>query len=552
MIPAIQYRRVSTKEQDDKGFSPETQDHDNRTYAERNGLAIVADFFDDESGMILERPGFTAAREFLTEHSIKVIIAHNNDRITRHPVHYSLLRDEWEMMGVELHYSLRGKISFDFGGQVSEDIYGRFAKEWWRTLLERTRKGKRTKVSQGNVIVSQRPPYGYRFAGDQLVIIEEEAGTIRLIFGLYVINGYSTAKIAQYLTQKRVPTHADLYGKSAKKNGYGIWLPRTVYQILSNETYAGVWYWGKRRRQKQIIDGKRRIKWIDAPRPEWIAVDVPAIVDRAIWEKAQERFTTNRERAARNMRHRYLLSKRLTCDHCDHRLYCQAENGQTRYKYYYCSSRQHKQFPGFEWCALPFLRVDRFDDAMWYWLKKVLSDPEYLGEIIEASLETDTGEYEAMSTELEEIQRRIASKERELKRLLLAFAQSDDDDTSDIEAVRTEVKTDLKELKERERALVSVLANVAPVDKTLAFSQEFYLFQQGLDLRDDEPFEIRAAWIDAVDLTARVESREGQKFAHIKCLLKDDLLAIANGTVWSIPRNVLTISHTLNLTELGV
>lgn len=551
MIPAIQYRRVSTKEQDDRGFSPETQDHDNQTYAQRNGFVIVADFFDDESGMILDRPGFTAARQYLVENGIGVLISHNNDRVTRDPVHYTILRDEWERRGVELHYSTRGKINFDFGGQVSEDIYGRFAKEWWRTLLERTRKGKRTKAEEGNVIVAQRPPYGYILIDGKLVIHEEEAQVIRQIFKLYLIDGYSTARIAAHLTQMRVPTYADLYG-GGKKNGYGVWLPRTVQQILSNETYCGVWYWGKKRRQTIIVDGQKRIRWIDAPRLEWIPVEVPAIIDRPIWERVQQRFEINRERAYRNMRHQYLLSKRLTCADCNHKLYCQAESGGAQYKYYYCSSRQRKQFPGFEWCTLPFFRVDRFDNGIWHWIKKLLSDPEYLSQIIEASLETNTGQFETISAGLDEVKKRIANKERELKRLLVAFAQSSDDDISDIEAVRAEIKAELAGLKEREQTLITSLSQTLPFDRTLAFSEQFFVFQQGLEVEDDEPFEIRSAWIDALDLTAKVEVRDSQKLAHIKCVLRDDMLAIANGTGWSIPHNAITISHTLNLSELGV
>jgi hypothetical protein len=63
--------------------------------------------------------------------------------------------------------------------------------------------------------------------------------------------------------------------------------------MLHNETYAGVWYYGKYKK----VDGKR----VQNPPPStWLAVEVPSIVDRQTWEKAQVIMKENHNNAKRN------------------------------------------------------------------------------------------------------------------------------------------------------------------------------------------------------------------------------------------------------------
>lgn len=549
MKPAIQYRRVSTKEQDDRGYSPEVQDTDNQAYAARNGLVIVADFFDDESGMTLERPGFTAALRYMAANDITAIIAHNNDRITRHPLHYAMLRDEWEQNKIELHYSMRGQVSFDFGGQVSEDIYGRFAKEWWKRILELTRAGKRKKVSSGKVIVAQRPPYGYRLENDALVIVEEEARIIRLIFQMY-LDGNSMQAIAEHLTGLNIPTHADLHTKTGprKKSHYGFWHHKTIRQILTNETYRGVWYWGKTRKQKYLdAEGKRKQKTIYIPRDEWISVPVPAIIDDVTWQRVQKKLVTNRERAARNTRHEYLLARRIRCGFCGKGVYAIRRNGDKLY--YYCSSHQEKKFPGHHKCGLHYHRADNIEAHVWFWIKFILQDPNYLIQIIEAAFENETNEQVALTAEIERTEAAIAQRETELKRLLRTFAG--EEDAADIKAVRDEIKAEIEQLKlTRERLDARAIDQQNSRDITLELSTAYYRFQDGLFRYNNEPFEIRKNWVEALDVTMVLGYQQDNDLARINCEVTRELyelLSIAGKPPRSIPRN---LTWTINLKEL--
>jgi site-specific DNA recombinase len=105
----ISLRRVSTDEQAEKGFSLPTQLKEIQAYAAKNSIELVADFYDDFTGSSLDRPGLTGARQWLRTGRADCIICLDSDRLTREPAHYMLLRDEFNSLGVELHYAKRGK-----------------------------------------------------------------------------------------------------------------------------------------------------------------------------------------------------------------------------------------------------------------------------------------------------------------------------------------------------------------------------------------------------------------------------------------------------------
>ena len=73
------------------------------------------------------------------------------------------------------------------------------------------------------------PLLGYDLNEDgNLMINEEEAKTVRLIFFMYLY-GFSTTKIAETLTQLNLST----------KKGNTTWYPASIYSILQNERYCG-------------------------------------------------------------------------------------------------------------------------------------------------------------------------------------------------------------------------------------------------------------------------------------------------------------------------
>lgn len=89
--------------------------------------------------------------------------------------------------------------------------------------------GIRQSSNRGHVKLNHTQFLGYgRDEDGQLVVIEEEAKIVRLIFDLY-LQGHGCRKIKRYLEENRIPT---VTGKSE-------WSTSTIDRILSSEKYVG-------------------------------------------------------------------------------------------------------------------------------------------------------------------------------------------------------------------------------------------------------------------------------------------------------------------------
>jgi hypothetical protein len=94
----------------------------------------------------------------------------------------------------------------------------------------------------------------------------------------------SLSAIAEKLTEMGIPTYLNSRDAAAVTARWGAdrWSTESIRRILVNETYAGLWHWGKG-------NGSSR-----KPRSAWVPVEVPAIVTYETWKAAQQRLAANR------------------------------------------------------------------------------------------------------------------------------------------------------------------------------------------------------------------------------------------------------------------
>lgn len=495
-MKTIVYLRVSTKDQTDRGYSIPTQLRDCETYATRNGMEVVKVYTEDESGLILERSELSKVRRDFRQGVAAALLVHESDRLTRVPAHSILLRDELEGQGIGLHYALRGQVHFDdMGHQISEDIRARFAREEVKKIVERTSRGKRGKVEKGFVIVAQRPPYGYATIDGKLTIIEAEADVVRLIFRLY-LQGWSVRKISAHLSEKRIPSPADSNGKMYKVRAYGVWSKTLVRNILSRETYTGVWYWGKTTRRYTLTpNGQRHVVISPAPRENWIPVEVPAIIDTATFEAAQKQIEYNIKMSSRATKREYLMAKRLNCT-CGAAVYAEAKHVAGKvFLYYFCSSRHSgSTVPP---CGTPYFRVERVDAGAWQYVKELLTDPNRMLHLIETYLAEMKETAFNPAAEIAERQVKIFEAERALERLARLYIRGQQDEAV-FNKLRAELDTEIATLRSEIEEL-SPLVMAGNRDDLMELAGVIREYEAIL-LRQDEPFEIRKAWVDAFDL----------------------------------------------------
>jgi site-specific DNA recombinase len=156
--------------------------------------------------------------------------------------------------------------------------------------------------------------YGYHYvkktstAPATLAINEEQAAVVRSIFAMFASGNYGLVTISRHLEERRILTC----------KGRQRWDNDRIKSILKNETYTGTRYFNRiihatdaNREGKKVVRGQ----WILRDRSDWIAVKVPAIVSRELFDKVQERLQKHDARYCQPVTH-YLLSGLVQCGLC--------------------------------------------------------------------------------------------------------------------------------------------------------------------------------------------------------------------------------------------
>ena len=361
-----------------------------RSYSHERGYTVAAEFAEEFTGARLDRPELNKLRELVGQDSINAIIVYDLDRLARKSVYQMLIEEEFNRQGANVEY-VNGQYEDSDEGRLQKQIKSSIAEYEKAKILERSKRGKFGKAKSGFVVVGPRPPYGYAVKSEPhkawLEVNEEEAQIVRLVYQWYLRgkergSPLSIRGVAKELCALQIPTRGDKFANVAKKQACGVWAPATVIHILKNEAYAGIWYYGK---TKMISDGKESTrtpkpkcglgKQVAVAREDWIAVNVPHIIERTDWEAAQARMKANKRilngRPANNP---YLLSRRLRCSRCGYGV-----RGQVIMKkhfYYHCNGKRQLVAR----CDLPSFRGDWVDAAVWQWVKDLLQNPRIVAE----------------------------------------------------------------------------------------------------------------------------------------------------------------------------
>src|SRR5258708_10267994 len=288
------YARVSSEVQRDN-YSLDTQLEGCRAYAQQHGFTVVQEFVDAHTGTSLDRPEFDRLKKLAG--SVDAAIVYVQDRLGRADELdvWNLIRS-FQEAGTEVHATDVGFIDgSNFLKALELLIRARSAKEEAQKIGERSQRGKKARAKAGKVIVNSVAKYGYDYdkSSGTLTISPSESPIAEMIYQWYVFGDPETRKklgrgaIARKLTEMGIPTKHDTTGFRKSKRGYGVWGATSVTKILTDETYCGVWYYNRTSR------GKKRTTRYMKPREEWIAVQVPAIVSRELWEAAQEQSKHN-------------------------------------------------------------------------------------------------------------------------------------------------------------------------------------------------------------------------------------------------------------------
>ena len=404
-------------------------------------------FADDGfSGATLERPALEALRDGVASGEIETVLVWSIDRLSRNFAHQILLQEEFARTGAKI-MCVQEPDDATPQGMLLRQVLSVIS-EYERTLIaERSRRGKIHRARQGSLNMLTRAPYGYRLirktetCGARLEVDETEARVVRRIYELYVRDGLKMHAIGPRLDAQGVrPRYAQHWSSS------------TVSVILRNEAYVGKAAYlktmssGKRIRHNRIGrqngGAVRRLTGRTArARGEWIELPVPAIVDEALFARAQQQRAANQRFSARKTTEQTLLQGLCVCAHCG---YTMGRNsaGKTspktpRRHYYRCHGIDGWRRPQGAVCDNPAVRADELDEAVWKEVFALLERPELIQREINRRL--------AAANDTIDARRRTDTLQGELARITARMRRL-------LDAYQEEVIT-LDELRERKTPL---------------------------------------------------------------------------------------------------
>jgi site-specific DNA recombinase len=382
MLAAI-YARVSTERQE-RQQTITSQLAALRAWAEAEGHELNEEHvFHDEgfSGARLDRPGLDSLRDAVRDGAVTLVGVLAPDRLARKYAYQALLLEEFRRAGCTVAF-LNHPISDDPGDQLLLQIQGAVA-EYERALLsERFRRGKLQKARTGQ-LVGVHPPYGYRYlprhdgVAGQMVVDATEAETVRMLYGWLT---------EERLTLRQILKHLN-FGPWFPRCGRRPWSPSTVHHILSDSVYTGTAYANryqyvaarKPRPRKPSYSGKgcRQLR----PKEQWIPIPVPALIEAAVWDRAQAQLARNAVLSFRNnKKHDYLLRCLLTCGSCGLAMFgmTRPAAGNTWRRCYRCAGKDCIKTARSQPCPRASVNGEDLEQAVWSHVRELLGAPERL------------------------------------------------------------------------------------------------------------------------------------------------------------------------------
>ena len=348
-----------------------------KSFCKQQHYRLTTIYKDDGiSGMKLAgRPGFRQLLSDAHEGKFQAVVCFNWDRITR---------DDFRFIGeVMKTFHDTGIVVMETGGQTFHfdtpegrllvNIASFRSASEREAITRRMREGKAEGLREGKW-TSGSPPFGFTY--DKVTNTwshHPEESPIYLSIVDEVEQGASLNQILKRLFRQGIRTRR---GKN--------WSMPSVSYMLRNPAYKGTLYGNKSEWQYDPATEQTKLKTLK-PETEWLEIAIPPLIPTERWERIQSILDSKRITAGKPPSGQFLLKGFLKCGHCGSRLYLQRGAG-AQYVYYHCGNRvkpKHRRTnKDRKKCILPYIRTRELDHLILSHLARMLSDPEYLIELL--------------------------------------------------------------------------------------------------------------------------------------------------------------------------
>ena len=307
----VAYARVST-DNDEQLNSYESQKKYYKEKIMSNDEWSFGGIYADEgiSGtQDFKRENFMRMIEDALENKFDLILTKSISRFARNTLdtlkYVRLLKEN----NVAIIFEEEGINTLEMSGELLLTILSSVAQQESETISSHVKLGLKMKSQRGE-LVGFNNCYGYHYDSktNKMIIIEEEASIVKLIFKNY-LDGHGCDYIAKLLTEMKVET----------RRNKGNWLPSTIMKILKNEKYVGDVLQGKTF-TIDPISHKRLTNYGEADQ-YYMRNHHEPIIKREDFEKVQE-IIKNRVgaratgRRLGNIGRKYTFSGKIKCGFC--------------------------------------------------------------------------------------------------------------------------------------------------------------------------------------------------------------------------------------------
>jgi len=306
------YCRVSSKEQEETGYSLPAQEKLLVEYADRKGFEVEKPFSVAESASgAKQRKVFEEMMEFMRRKDVSVLLCEKVDRLTRN-LKEAVVANDWIEAKEErqLHF-VKQNLVIHKNAKSDEkfrwDIEIVLAKKYISNLSEEVKKGQKEKIAQG--WLPAKPPLGYTTIGDKghktHIIDEDKARYVRRAFEYYATSNYSLISLREKLYAEGLRTRSE--SKLSKSR---------LEDILRDPFYMG------------------SIRWNDVVYGNGLH---EPLVSKELFDKVQ--FILTRKKVPHYKRHIFQFSKMVECGECGGTISAEIQKGII---YYSCKHNRGK------------------------------------------------------------------------------------------------------------------------------------------------------------------------------------------------------------------
>ena len=339
------YTRVSTAMQID-GYSLDAQKSRMKAFAEFNDYEIVGEYEDaGKSGKSIEgRLEFNRMMEDIKsgQDGVSYVLVFKLSRFGRNAADVLSTLQVMQDFGVNLICVEDGIDSSKDAGKLMISVLSAVAEIERENIRVQTMEGRIQKAREGKWN-GGFAPYGYSLEKGQLLINEEEAKAIRVIFDQYVHTDMGANGLAKYLENHGIH-------KIQRQNGKNpLFDASLIRRILKNPVYCGKIAYGRRRTEK--VHGTRNdYKLVE--QDDYLLVDGlhEGIVTEELWNEAQVKLLAQAKKYEKVNHGKdnkiHLLSGIVKCPICGAGMYgnksIKHKSDGTKYKdffYYGCKHR---------------------------------------------------------------------------------------------------------------------------------------------------------------------------------------------------------------------